>query len=399
MLASLSFPGGLPYGLIAITVPAWLADQGVSATEIGLVGLAQMPWSLKFLWAPLLLDRLRPPLLDRRRGFILIAQILLVLTMPLLALVPPHQVWLVFAVVLAIVFASATQDIAMDAYAVELLDKAQYGPASGLRTTFYRLAMLVSGGAAIALGDQLAWPVIFALLAALMLPSTLLTRLAPALPEPEQPAEALDLWSSLKAPIVALWRQPASIPLLAFVFLYKFGDAVAVGMLSPFFRAGLGVSLTEIGFLQKTVGLVATVFGAMTGGALLPRIGLYRGLFAFGLLQALTSVLYALTAYHDGLRPLMYGAITCEQAASGMATSALIALMMSVSEKRWAATQFAVLSSVMGIGRTLAVAIGGALADAVGYGPLFLIAAALGIPGLILIRSLASPPTTPALSP
>lgn len=392
-LASLSFPGGLPLGLVLVTLPAWLADQGVSATEIGLVGAAGLPWSFKFLWAPLL-DRFAPPLLDRRRAFMVLAQIGLFFSIAALSLVPAQRTTIVLVVALAIALSSATQDIAMDAYAVEVLRPSEYGPASGLRTTFYRLAMLVSGGAAIALADQIPWSVVFLLVAFLFVPATALTSFAPPAPPSSDQAPA-GLVQAIAQPIRALARGPRFLAVAAFVLLYKFGDAAALGMVSPFFRVGLGVSLTEIGFLQKTVGLIAIIAGTMTGGVLLPRLGLLRGLFVFGVFQALTSLLYAATAFSGGTRAIMYAAIICEQAASGMATAALLSLMMSVCEKRWAATQFALLSSLMGVGRTLATMASGALADLLGYGGFFVLAAALGLPGLALIMALPRPPPEP----
>lgn len=396
-LASLSFPGGLPLGLVLVTLPAWLADQGVSATEIGLVGAAGLPWSFKFLWAPLL-DRFAPPLLDRRRAFMVLAQLGLFLSIAALSLVPAQQTTLVLVVALAIALSSATQDIAMDAYAVEVLRPSEYGPASGLRTTFYRIAMLVSGGAAIALADQIPWSVVFLLVAFLFVPATALTTFAPPAPPAAAGADEAPpgLIQAIAQPIRALARGPRFLAVAAFVLLYKFGDAAALGMVSPFFRVGLGVSLTEIGFLQKTVGLIAIIAGTMTGGVLLPRLGLLRGLFVFGVFQALTSLLYAATAFSGGTRAIMYAAIICEQAASGMATAALLSLMMSVCEKRWAATQFALLSSLMGVGRTLATMASGALADQLGYGSFFVLAAALGLPGLALILALPRPPPQPA---
>lgn len=379
-----------------ITLPAWLADQGVSATEIGLLGAAGLPWSFKFLWAPLL-DRFAPPILDRRRAFMVLAQIGLFLSIAALSLVPAQQTSVVLVVALAIALASATQDIAMDAYAVEVLRPSEYGPASGLRTTFYRIAMLVSGGAAIALADQIPWSAVFLLIAFLFMPAAVLTMSAPAAPsEPSGPTPSL--FQSVVLAFQALARAPRFLVVAAFVLLYKFGDAAALGMVSPFFRVGLGVSLTEIGFLQKTVGLIAIIAGTMTGGALLPRLGLRRGLFVFGVFQALTSLLYAATAFSGGTRAIMYAAIICEQAASGMATAALLSLMMGVCEKRWAATQFALLSSLMGLGRTLATMASGALADHLGYGSFFVLAAMLGLPGLALIFALPPPPAPEAVA-
>jgi len=380
--------------LVLITLPAWLADQGVSATEIGLLGAAGLPWSFKFLWAPLL-DRFAPPILDRRRAFMVLAQIGLFLSIAALSLVPAKQTSVVLVVALAIALASATQDIAMDAYAVEVLRPSEYGPASGLRTTFYRIAMLVSGGAAIALADQIPWSAVFLLIAVLFMPAAVLTMSAPMAP-PDPSADRPSLFQAVFLAFQALARAPRFLVVAAFVLLYKFGDAAALGMVSPFFRVGLGVSLTEIGFLQKTVGLIAIIAGTMTGGALLPRLGLRRGLFVFGVFQALTSLLYAATAFSGGTRAIMYAAIICEQAASGMATAALLSLMMGVCEKRWAATQFALLSSLMGLGRTLATMASGALADHLGYGSFFVLAAVLGLPGLALIFALPPPPAPEA---
>ncbi len=385
-MASLSLAGAVPLTVILNTLPAYLADLGIRAKDIGLFALAGLPWSFKFIWSPII-DRYTLPFGGRRRGWIILAQLMLLFSV---ALVPwvDSRTSAIIAVGFAIAFFSATQDIAMDAYAVELMSKSQQGPGNALRTTFYRIGMLAAGGAAIALADQVAWSVVFALIGLVMLPSALLTWTAPEPVESqgtEDRGEPPSLADAVYKPIVEFFKRKYAIPILAFVFIYKFGDNMAASLLAHFFIHDLQVSKTEFGFAQKTVGMASTIIGVLLGGAMLPRLGLGRALVGFGFAQALANVTYALTAYTDGFRPIMYTALALENGCGGMGTAALLTLITRLCKRGMAATQFALLSSLFGLGRTLSGPPSGYLSELLGYGPFFIVTAIAAAPGLLIL--------------
>ena len=384
-MASLSLAGAVPLTVIINTLPAYLADLGISAADIGLFALAGLPWSFKFIWSPII-DRFTPPFGGHRRGWVILAQLGLLFAIASVPWVDPQIRAAVIAVGFAIAFLSATQDIAMDAYAVELMQKHQQGPGNALRTTFYRIGMLMAGGAAIALADQVAWSIVFLVIGLVMLPSALLTWTAPE-PETkdEKDKEPPSLSEAVISPITDFFKRDHALAILAFVFLYKFGDNMAASLLSPFFIQELQVSKTEVGFAQKTVGMASTIFGVLLGGALIPRFGLGRCLVGFGFAQALANVTYALTAYMDGFRPVMYTALALENGCGGMGTAALLTLITRLCSKGMAATQFALLTSLFGLGRTLSGPPSGFIVEAVGYGPFFIITAACAAPGLLIL--------------
>lgn len=383
-MAMLSFPGGLPLALVITTVPAWLSDQGLSPSEIGLLQLAGLPWSFKFLWAPAL-DRIRPPLLDQRRGWILLMQLLMIPAVGALALVDPRAATAVGLATVLIAVVSATQDVAMDAYAVELMRPAEQGPGNALRVTFYRLAMIASGGLAIAAADLVPWPVVFGALALSFVPALALTALAEPPEASATTRRPRTFAESVREPLRGLWARPGVMPLLAFILLYKLGDNLASSMVPTFFIQHLHVSLTELGTLQKGVGLGMTVLGTLLGGFLLPRLGLVRALWVFGVLQAVTNLTYSAAAWAEGARPVVYAAITAENLVGGMGAAALVTVLTRVTDRRYAAAQFALLSSVAALSRSLAAAPSGVLVEALGYTRFFAASALFAVPGLLLL--------------
>lgn len=378
-LASLSLPGAIPLAVVLTTLPAWLADHQITAAEIGLFSLAGLPWSLKFLWAPLL-DRYRPPFGGRRRGWVMVAQVGLLFAIGAIGWVDPTRTSWVIGIGLLIATLSASQDIAMDAYAVEWMSKEQQGPGNALRITFYRIGMLGAGGLAIASADLMPWRVVFLGIGATMLLGVLLAATAA---EADQIIESPKTFSeAVVEPIRAFFGRPSAWAIAAFVLLYKLGDNMALSMTSPLFLQHLGVAKLELGTLQKTLGMGATIGGTLLGGGLIGRLGLGRCLWLFGFGQAVVNVLFAVTASLQGWAPSMYAAIAGEAAMAGMGTAALLTLITRVTEKRYAATQFALLTSLIGLNRTLAGVPSGYLVEAIGYVPFFLSTVLAGIPGL-----------------
>jgi MFS transporter, PAT family, beta-lactamase induction signal transducer AmpG len=382
LMASLSLFGAIPFQIVFNTMPTWLAADGVLASDIGLFSVATLPWSFKFVWAPLI-DRYRPPFAGRRRGWMLIAQASLLFAIAAVPFMDPKNALMVIAIGTAIAFLSATHDIALDAYAVELMQPQEQGPGNAMRTTFYRIGMLAAGGVAIAAAGVVSWKIVFIAIALVMLPGMLFVSLAS---EPPQEATPLpSLGDAIVLPFLTFFRKERAVAIMFFVLLYKFGDNMVQTMLPPFFVQELGVTLVEIGFAQKTVGMGATIAGALLGGALIPRIGLGRALWIFGLLQASVNITYAATAWTGGVRPMMYAAIALEHSFAGMTTAALLTLITRLCDKRLAATQFALLTSIYALGRTLAGPPSGFIAEQIGFGYFFLVTMAASVPGLALL--------------
>ena len=379
----LSFSSGLPLGVVWIAIPAWMARVGVDIKVIGLFTLAQAPWSFKLLWSPWM-DRFPPPFLGRKRGWILVGQVaLFAVTMGLAGVSShPEAVWVIGAFALAIAFASATQDIAIDAYAVEVLRREELGLASGLRTASYRAAMLVAGGVAITLAGATSWKLVNFLLALLYVPCMVVTALAP---EPESlPAPPRTLREAVWGPFVGFLAQHRSLEILAFVVLYKLADNLSQSLIGPFL-VQTGFSDFDVGFARTTIGQFAAVGGTLLGGILTGPLGLGRALWVFGILQLSANLGYAAVAQVGPNRLLMYAAHGFELGTSGLAQGAFGVLLLRLTQKRFSATQYALLSSLFTLPRILAGPITGVLADAMGWRDFFLSTLFVGLPGLVML--------------
>jgi MFS transporter, PAT family, beta-lactamase induction signal transducer AmpG len=383
----LSFASGLPLGLVWIAIPAWLAFENVDIKIIGLFTLAQAPWSFKFLWSPLM-DRyaLPFPRLGRKLGWALLAQIgLLALTLWLADLAAhPDAVWIIGSLTLAIALASATQDIAVDAYTVEVLKKEEQGVAVGARTALYRAAMYVAGGLAIWLAGLWSWPFVFALIALLYLPMLVVTLLAPK-PETDQIPPPVSLRAAVWEPFVGFLSKARALELLAFVVLYKLADNLAGALLRPFL-VQVGFDHFDVGVATATIGLFATLLGTFLGGMLTTAMGLGHALWIFGALQVLSNLGYVLIAEVGFNRPLMYAAMGFESLTSGMGTGAFGVLLLRMTMREFSATQYALFSSLFALPRIFAGPVTGVMVDAVGWTQFFLFTIAIGIPGLIMLH-------------
>jgi PAT family beta-lactamase induction signal transducer AmpG len=382
-VALLSFSSGLPLGLVLIAIPDWLRSVGVDLRTVGLVTLAQAPWSFKVLWSPFM-DRYVPPRLGRRRGWAAIAQVALCALTLALAGVGQHPdaPWIVGALALAVAFAGASQDIAVDAYAVDVLRPEEQGVAVGARIALYRAAMFTSGGLGITLAARWSWPVVDVFLASLYLPMLVVTWRAA---EPEvQAAPPTSLREAVWLPFLGLLARRRALEILAFVVLYKLSDNLAGALTRPFL-VDMGYGGWDRGVALATVGLAATLGGTFLGGALTTAMGLGHALWAFGVLQTISNVGYVAVAHSAVNRPLMYAAIGFEQLTSGMGTGAFSVLLLRLTQKRFSATQYALLSSLFGIPRILAGPLAGWLASALGWGTFFWISIASGVPGLLLL--------------
>jgi PAT family beta-lactamase induction signal transducer AmpG len=386
----LSFSSGLPLGLVWYAIPDWLRDIGVDIQVVGLLTLAQAPWTFKVLWSPLM-DRYVPPFWGRRRGWMAVTQVALAVLGLMLAGVGerPEVIWVVGALALAIAMASATQDIAIDAYAVEVLRKDEQGAAVGARLAFYRAAMVVSGGAAITLAARIGWPAVNVLLAVVYLPMLLLTWRSP---EPEvPPSPPPTLRDAIWMPFLGFLRRPRALEILAFVLLYKFADQLTQSLTRPFL-IDMGYSADHRGIALATVSVAATILGAFIGGFVTTLVGLGHALWIFGFLQIFSNAGYLLLALLDEPNLVtMYGATGFEVFSSGLGTGAFGVLLLRLTEKRFSATQYALFSSLFALPRVIAGPITGFAVAAAGWPAFFVSTIVLGIPGLVMLARFVPP--------
>jgi PAT family beta-lactamase induction signal transducer AmpG len=389
-VALLSFASGLPLGLVWYAIPDWMRDIGVDIRIVGLFSLAQVPWAFKVLWSPLM-DRYVPPFWGRRRGWIALMQLALAALSLALAGVGSHPdaIWVVGAMALAIALASASQDVAYDAYAVEVLREDEQGPAVGAKIALYRAAMLVSGGFSITLAGRWGWPAVNALLSIVYVAMLLITWLAP---EPEEKTEApRTLREAVWHPFIGFLARHRALEILAFVFLYKFADQLAQALTRPFL-IDMGYDSDQRGVALSTIGMVATIVGAFIGGWVTTLAGLGHSLWVFGLLQIFSNVGYFILAGAPAPSlPLMYAATSFELLTSGMGTGAFSVLLLRMTQKRFSATQYALFSSLFALPRLLAGPITGFVVDAVGWPTFFLSTLVMGIPGLVMLARFVPP--------
>jgi PAT family beta-lactamase induction signal transducer AmpG len=386
-VALLSFASGLPLGLVWIAVPTWMAREGVDIKVIGLFSLAQAPWSFKLLWSPAM-DRYPLPVLGRRRGYMLLG--LLALSALSFALAAsslgPVRVGTIGALCVAVAFASATFDIAYDAYTVDVLRPEEQGFAVGARNAFYRGAMLFSGGLSITLAAGWGWRNVHLLLGLVYLPFLLVVLLAP---EPEtSPGTPKTLREAVWGPFVGFLGKHRAFEILAFVVLYKLSDQLTQALTRPFL-VQVGFDDFDVGVATTTIGQTASVAGAFLGGTLTQSLGLGRALWIFGFLQLFSNLGYAAVAMVGVNRPLMYAAQGFEHLSTGLGTGAFGVLLLRMTEKRFSATQYALLSSLFTIPRILAGPVAGVSADAFGWRDFFVATVFLGVPGLAMLARFA----------
>ncbi len=382
----LGFSSGLPLALTGATLQAWFTQAGVNIIAIGALSLVGVPYVWKMLWAPVL-DRFTPPWWGRRRGWILIAQLGLCLTLFILAHMNPQTqpAWMGWLALL-IAFTAATQDIAIDAYRTDILlpDERGLGTAAFIFT--YRIAMLISGGLALIFADHFGWRTTYEIMAILIGLSILSTHFAPktsnAIQAPKTFADAV-----IK-PFLNLFKRDRVIVILLFILFYKFGDAVALALMSNFLLKGLGFSLTAVGVAHKTFGLLATIMGAFVGGALLTRLSLFRALLLFGLLQAFSNLMFMILAMAGKNEFLMVTSIFIEAFCSGMGTAAFVAFLMALCDHHYTATQFACLSGISAVGRVFIGPVAGFMVLHLGWINYFAWSFILSFPGLFLLFAL-----------
>jgi PAT family beta-lactamase induction signal transducer AmpG len=380
-IAALAFASGFPFGLINETVPIYLRTHGASLVDIGSLAKLSLPWSLKWLWAPLV-DRYG----TRRRWIASCLVGLAVLTFGLGTL-PAGSLGLELWILLVlIVVLSATQDVAIDAYTIQSTTTRELGVANSVRITLYRVAMLTAGGFLVWLAGRIGWAPSFSVGAAVLLGLALLVFLL--LPQVDRAAgHATSLWEPLRE----LLARPGIAWVIVFALLFKFDIAALEPMMRPFW-VDRGLTLEEIGAVVTSGRLIATITGAAAGGVFTTRYGIFTGLWVLGLIQAFSGLVYWATADIVPAKELVVGAAYFESFAAGLGTSAYLAFLMSVCEKRYAATQFAVLTALLALTRWIAGDLSGGLAERLGYGNYFLLTFFLGLPAFALIPRLRHAP-------
>ncbi|MDG1945914.1 MAG: AmpG family muropeptide MFS transporter [Halioglobus sp.] len=377
---------GMPLYVLYQLVPVWLREGGVSLSEIGLFSLIGIPYTWKFMWAPLM-DRWVPPFLGRRRGWMLVAQVALLLSIGVLGMFDPSRsTWVIAAVAAAIAFFSATQDVALDGYRREILpNDAELGMGNGIHVSAYRISSLVPGSLSLILADSLPWSSVFWITAAFMSVGIVLS-LVVSEPKSELPPAA-----GLREAIVEPFSEYLSrrgwnslILVLCFMFLYKVGDNMATALSMPFYLE-LGFTKTQIGLVAKHAALWPAIVGGIFGGLIIVRVGINRALWLFGVLQMASILGFALLASSGTLLWLLAAVISFEYLGVGMGTAAFTAFIARETSMTFAATQFALFTALAAVPRTLANASTGFIVEQIGWVDFFLLCTLMAVPGMLLL--------------
>jgi MFS transporter, PAT family, beta-lactamase induction signal transducer AmpG len=390
VLVGLGFASGLPNVVATTTIGSWLSALKIDVKAIGLFSFIAFPYIFKFLWAPLL-DRFALPRLGRRRGWLIVTQGMLALTLLAIAAFGPDSAdspLLMLAVLgVAMVFLSASQDIVADAYRTDVLEPRELGAGAAVFVTGYRIAYMLGGALALVLAKYIGWKPAMALLGVLMALTVLVTLAAP---EPRRVSPPQTLAESIVQPLALLaaeWRT-GLIALFAFALLFRLPDQLATPMTAPLLFQHLGFDSAEVGWIRQALGFFITIIGALAGGAIVARAGLGRSLITFGLLQALSNAGFMLMASQPPSLWLMAAIIGVENFCNGLVGAGFVAFLMSCCDRRYSATQYAILSGLMAAMALIAGSCSGFLVAELGYVRFFAVSIAAGLPGMVLIALL-----------
>ena len=389
------FASGLPLYLLFNLVPAWLRSESVDLKTIGLFALIQFPYTWKFLWSPLL-DRYVLPVLGRRRGWMLITQIgLLIVIASMGGFSPQSDLHIIAWIATLLAFLSATQDIVLDAYRREILSDAELGLGSAVHVNAYRVAGLVPGSLSLILADYLPWSTVFIVTALFMIPGIVMTLMVS---EPHRAAPPRTLREAVVEPFhefITRKGWSSALLILAFLFFYKLGDSMATALATPFYL-DMGFSKTQIGLIAKNAGLWPSVIGGLLGGLWMVKIGINRALWLFGAVQLVTIFGFAWLASmgsHTDITSVeltqLAIVITLEALGVGLGTVAFVAFIARATHPAYTATQFALFTSLMAVPRTFANAATGWLVETIGWTEFFLLCAVLAVPGMLLLFKVA----------
>jgi PAT family beta-lactamase induction signal transducer AmpG len=383
VILMMGISSGLPFALIGGTLQAWMKSEGVDLTTIGLFAFVGLPYTLKFLWAPLM-DRFTLNRMGRRRSWMFATQVFLILSIFGMAFSnPKDDIWMVAFLSLLVSFFSASQDIVVDAWRRESLSTEELGFGSSVHVAGYLFAFrMISGALALILSDFMSWQVVYSLMTGGVFLGLLATLMSE---EPEISAAApKTLRDSVIDPFVDYFKRPGAIFILVFIVLYKLGDNMALQMTIPFY-IDLGFTKTEIGTITKAIGWIALTVGGLFGGALMIRMKMLPSLILFGILQAFAVFGFALLTYMPKDLSALSAVIAFENFVMGMGTAAFAAFMASITNKRFTATQYALLTSFMAIPRTILVTPTGWMAQQMGWFSFFTLCSLIAIPGILMI--------------
>lgn len=385
----LGFSSGLPLALVGATLQAWLSDAKVDISTIGQFALVGLPYSMKFLWAPLL-DYKSLPFLGLRRGWMAMCQMGLFLVTIGLAFTDPASNMPLFSMMaLLVAFFSASQDIVVDAYRTEIIqDQKELGAGAGTFITGYRLAMVVSGGFALVLSDHLSWTMVYVVMASINLIGVVTVMFAEE-PKITRSLRKGSFKDSVVQPFVEFFSRTGAMEILLFIMIYKISTLMATALTTKFLIE-LGYAKTMIGAVSKGPGLVATIFGTLAGGSLMLKLGLKRSLWVFGIIQSFVGigfyVLSHLVTTSPDLKDIwLVGIISIDNFMMGMGTAALTGFMMNFASKQFTATQYALLTSVMAVSRVILIAHAGTIVDHIGWDWFYILTVPLALPGLLLL--------------
>lgn len=379
----MGFSCGVPLLLTLSVLQAWMTEEGVDLSVIGLFALVGLPYTLKFLWSPIL-DRFTLPFFGRRRGWLLVIQILLMAAIAGFGLTSPKEnPWMVAFAALLVTFFSASQDIVVDAYRREDLSDIELGLGSSLYVNGYRVGMLLAGSGGLILADHFTFSQVYLFMAGSLLIGIVTTLLCR---EPEVAEGTPQTFrEAVIEPFVEYFSRNQAVIILAFILLYKIGDQMASTMTTPFYL-DIGFTMTEIGAVAKLFGFWATIAGGLLGGLILLKTGIGKALVGFGILQAVSTAGFSILAVIGNSVPALAAVIAFENLSGGMGTAAYVAYMASITNKKFTATQYALLSSLMGIPRVLASAPTGFMAQSLGWVSFFIVCTIIAVPGLALLH-------------
>ncbi len=391
----MGFASGLPLALSSATLSFWLAESGIALAAIGLFALVGTPYNFKFLWAPLI-DRVPLPgltrRLGRRRSWMLVIQVGLMTAIAVLGFSRPETTPLLTAVcALAVAFFSASQDIVIDAYRIEILDADEQGAGAAMTQAGYRLGAIAAGAGALYLADNIDWSLVYLVMAALVSVGMAAAIFAPD-PERRNPELAggdpnLSLRAMVIEPFVEFFARNGigtAILILAFILLYKLGDAYAGVMAYPFYYE-MGFTKSEVATVSKIFGVIATVVGVFVGGLIVRRYGIMPSLLGCGLLQMLSNLMYAAQSVAGHDVQFLYFTIGIENLSGGMGSSAFVAYLSVLCNTTYTGTQFALFTSFMAFGRTLLSASSGWVVELTGWFDFFVVSTVVALPGLLLL--------------
>lgn len=383
------FSSGLPLFVLYQLVPGWLRDEGVSLAEIGLFSLIGIPYVWKFVWSPAL-DRFSFPFLGRRRGWMLVTQVILLISIAAFGFInPTMNIWSVAYLAAAVAFFSASQDIVIDAYRRELLSDQELGLGNSLNVQAYRVSGLVPGSLAFILADHMSWNTVFLIVAAFMAIGIVVTLCI------KEAHIAQNAPKTIKDAVVLPFKDfmnreglKSALFILAFLVLYKLGDSMATALQTPFF-IDMGFTKTEIGVVAKSAGLIAMMVGLAVGGLVMLKLSINRALWLFGFVQIISILGFAALAEIGNNVYALAFAMGFEYLGVGLGTAAFVAFMAKQTNPTFAATQFALFSALTALPRTFANATTGFIVEQVGWTGFYFLCVGLAVPGMIMLLKVA----------